>query len=303
MEKPVVYRANVMRFTEDSSSQISSDVAEPIISIGGAKGAVLSISFLLTIKPLRSRSVAAVLSIKEMAKKLHAIGIELLPSFGGEYLSLPLLVEAIAFHPLLSKTKIIPDCWDPRDLEPKETTFPHWKRWAKINAELCQDVRNFLRGECLLNSDLATRLCGSRVIFSSGQGPPFSFNFGIPVVDMVFLFLTWELNAANLLEVPVHEVTENLLIGMRCQRVLNPPRWEDLSCKFLVTTLKVDKPENGLSSESSLLEGDMFIAFIAAGHSESVPLPEIPEGMAWHRLVDPALPFSGLFSNGGEPVI
>ncbi|KAJ6873584.1 hypothetical protein NC651_032445 [Populus alba x Populus x berolinensis] len=60
----------------------------------------------------------------------------------------------------------------------------------------------------------------------------------------------------------------------------NPPRWEDLSCKFLVTTLKVDKPENGLSSESSLLEGDMFIALIATGHSESVPLPEIPEGMA-----------------------
>ncbi|KAG6749949.1 hypothetical protein POTOM_047026 [Populus tomentosa] len=277
MEKPVVYRANVMRFTEDSSSQISSDVA-------GAKGAVLSISFLLTIKPLRSRSVAAVFSIKEMAKKLRAIGIELLPSFGGEYLSLPLLVEAIAFDPLLSKTKIIPDCWDPRDLEPKETTFPHWKRWAKINAELCQDVRNFLRGEGLLNSDLATRFCGSRDIFSSGQGPAFSFNFGIPVVDMVFLFLTWELNAANLLEVPVHEVTENLLIGMRCQRVLNPPRWEDLSCKFPVTTLKVDKPENGLSSESSLLEGDMFIAFIAAGHQRvSLYLKSLKgwHGIAW----------------------
>jgi hypothetical protein len=25
--------------------------------------------------------------------------------------------------------------------------------------------------------------------------------------------------------------------------------------------------------------------------------------MAWHRLVDPVLPFSGFFSNGGEPVI
>ncbi|KAJ6873585.1 hypothetical protein NC651_032446 [Populus alba x Populus x berolinensis] len=68
-----------------------------------------------------------------MAKKLHAIGIEVLPlqhwvtefhidgfcfinassllrSFGCEYLSLPHLVEAIAFDPLLSKTKIIPDC-------------------------------------------------------------------------------------------------------------------------------------------------------------------------------------------------
>ena len=104
-------------------------------------------------------------------------------------MSLPLLVEAIAFDPLLSKTKIIPDCWDPRDLEPEETTFPHWKRWAKINAELCQDVRNFLRGEGLLNSDLATRLCGSRDSFRVDRA-----QLSLSILE--FLLLTWSASVA-----------------------------------------------------------------------------------------------------------
>ncbi|GLT47184.1 hypothetical protein SLA2020_208970 [Shorea laevis] len=34
----------------------------------------------------------------------------LLKGFSGEYLSLPLLIEAIAFDPILSETKIIADC-------------------------------------------------------------------------------------------------------------------------------------------------------------------------------------------------
>ncbi|XP_050238815.1 isoamylase 2, chloroplastic [Mercurialis annua] len=113
----------------------------------------------------------------------------LLRGFHGEHLSRPPLVEAIAFDPLLSKTKIIADCWDPEESIRKETHFPHWKRWAEINPKFCLDVRNFLRGKSLL-SDLATRLCGSGDIFSSGRGPAFSFNFtarnsGLPLVDLV----------------------------------------------------------------------------------------------------------------------
>ncbi|KAF6166558.1 hypothetical protein GIB67_005420 [Kingdonia uniflora] len=107
----------------------------------------------------------------------------------GEYLSRPPLVEAIAFNPLLSKTKIIADCWDPYDMAPKEVTFPHWKIWAELNVKFCHNVRNFLRGEGLL-SDLATRLCGSGDMFLDGRGPAFSFNyfaknFGLPLVDLV----------------------------------------------------------------------------------------------------------------------
>ncbi|XP_008799133.2 isoamylase 2, chloroplastic [Phoenix dactylifera] len=106
----------------------------------------------------------------------------------GDYLSRPPLVEAIAFDPILSKTKIIADCWSPLDNSYMEIQFPHWKRWAEMNTRFCSDVRNFLRGEGLLR-DLATRLCGSGDLFSS-RGPAFSFNyitknFGLTLVDLV----------------------------------------------------------------------------------------------------------------------
>ncbi|KAF9604702.1 hypothetical protein IFM89_009138 [Coptis chinensis] len=113
----------------------------------------------------------------------------LLRGLNGEYLSRPPLIEAITFDPLLSKTKLIADSWDPYGLASKEVRFPHWKRWAEINSKFCYDVRNFLKGEGLL-SNLATRICGSADIFSDGRGPTFSFNyvarnFGLPLVDLV----------------------------------------------------------------------------------------------------------------------
>lgn len=113
----------------------------------------------------------------------------LLRGFHGEYLSRPPLVETIAFDPLLSKTKIIADNWDPHDMAPKDIRFPHWMRWAEMNSRFCNDVRKFLKGDALL-SDLATRLCGSGDIFSDRRGPAFSFNFiaknsGLPLVDLV----------------------------------------------------------------------------------------------------------------------
>ncbi|XP_057524144.1 isoamylase 2, chloroplastic [Amaranthus tricolor] len=107
----------------------------------------------------------------------------------GESLSRPPLIETIAFDPVLSKTKMIADFWDPYDMNSKETVFPHWKRWAEINSKFSCDVRNFLKGEGLISS-LATRLCGSGDIFSAGRGPSFSFNYitrnvGLPLVDLV----------------------------------------------------------------------------------------------------------------------
>ncbi|MQL84426.1 hypothetical protein Taro_016941 [Colocasia esculenta] len=103
--------------------------------------------------------------------------------------SRPPLVEAIAFDPVLSNTKIIADCWSPLEMSYHEIDFPHWKRWAEMNSRFCKDARNFLRGEGLL-SDLATRLCGSGDIFSDSRCPTFSFNFiaknfGLPLVDLV----------------------------------------------------------------------------------------------------------------------
>ncbi|KAG4928022.1 hypothetical protein JHK85_054508 [Glycine max] len=134
-------------------------------------------------------------SLRHWVTEFHIDGFSfinashLLRGFHGEYLSRPPLVEAIAFDPVLSKTKIIADCWDPHGMVAKEIRFPHWMRWAEMNTHFCNDVRNFLRGQNLL-SDLATRLCGSGDIFSGGRGPGFSFNyiarnFGVSLVDLV----------------------------------------------------------------------------------------------------------------------
>ncbi|KAL9233073.1 hypothetical protein vseg_008112 [Gypsophila vaccaria] len=113
----------------------------------------------------------------------------LLRGFHGERLSRPPLIETITYDPVLSKTKMIADCWDPYDLASEEIRFPHWKKWAEVNSKFSIDVRNFLRGDGLI-SELATRLCGSGDVFSSGRGPSFSFNFitrnsGLTLVDLV----------------------------------------------------------------------------------------------------------------------
>ncbi|GLU07509.1 hypothetical protein SLE2022_244650 [Rubroshorea leprosula] len=316
----------------------------------------------------------------------------LLRGFHGEYLSRPPLVEAIAFDPLLSKTKIIADCWDPHEMVSKEIHFPHWKKWAEMNTKFCADVRNFLRGEGAI-SDLATRLCGSGDIFSDGRGPAFSFNFiaknfGLTLVDLVSFSMTelaselsWNCGEEGpttkpaVLERRLKQIRNFLFIlfvslgvpilnmgdecgqssggspsygsrklfdwnalttgfGIQILKFISflslirsrrsdllqkrnflkeenivwhgrngsPPGWENPSCKFLAMTLKADKPESESSSEGSEVMGDLFIAFNAAKHSESVILPSPPEGMAWHRLVDTSLPFPGFFSVNGTPV-
>lgn len=285
LEKLVVYRLNVMRFTMEKSSQLHSDFAgafsgltqklqhfkdlgvnavllEPIFPFDEKKGPYFSCHFFSPMNLLgpSGESGSAINSMKEMVKGLHANGIEvllevvfthtanvgalqgiddssyyylnedsatksdlncnypvvqqlivdslrywvtefhvdgfcfinassLLRGFHGENLSRPPLIETIAFDPLLSKTKIVADCWDPHDMVAKEVSFPHWKRWAEMNTKFCTDARTFLKGDGVL-SDLATLLCGSGDIFSNGRGPAFSFNFisrnaGLPLVDLV----------------------------------------------------------------------------------------------------------------------
>ncbi|XP_068662227.1 isoamylase 2, chloroplastic [Aristolochia californica] len=294
LEKLMVYRLNVGKFTEDKSSKLPNDVAgtflgiiqklqhfkslginaillEPILPFDEKKGPYLPYHFFSPVNyyaPMCD-GLSAINSMKEMVKILHANGIEVLMEVvftqtaegidasseaisyrgidyssyyivgggvgtengnalncnypivqriildslhywvtefhidgfcfmdasslchgsNGEHLSRPPLVEAIAFDPILSKTKIIADCWTQLDMSHKGIKFPHWKRWAEMNSRFCQDVRNFLRGKGLLSS-LATRLCGSGDIFSHGRGPSFSFNFiaknfGLSLVDMV----------------------------------------------------------------------------------------------------------------------
>ncbi|KAK9070104.1 hypothetical protein SSX86_010503 [Deinandra increscens subsp. villosa] len=279
MEQLTVYRLNVANFTRDASSNLPDEMRgtfsaiteklnhfkdlgvnaillEPIVPFDKPKGPYHPAHFF---SPQNSfgphgSSISASTSLKEMVKRLHAKGIEVLlevvvthtceesslakidkPSyyssnnvlncahpvvqqlildslkhwvidyhidgfcfinsssmingFHGEHLSRPPLIEAIAFDPVLSKTKMIADSFDPILSSSKEIHFPHWKRWAEMNARFCSDVRNYLRGESLV-SNLATRLCGSGDMFLNGRGPAFSFNFvarnhGFSLVDLV----------------------------------------------------------------------------------------------------------------------
>ncbi|KAF7804774.1 isoamylase 2, chloroplastic [Senna tora] len=491
MEKLVVYRLNVERFTGHKSSQLPSDLAgtfagliekvqhfkdlgvnaillEPVFTFDEQKGPYFPCHFfsLMHIFGPSGGPVSTINSLKKMVKCLHAHGIEVLmevvfthtaevgalqgiddlsyysangvgdskiqPSLNcnyavvqqlildslrhwvtefhidgfsfinashllsglhGEYLSRPPLVEAISFDPLLSKIKIIADCWDPQDLVVKKARFPHWMRWAEMNSNFCEDIRNFLRGEGLL-SNLATRLCGSGDTFSDGRGPAFSFNFiasnyGLSLVDSVSFSsgtlaseLSWNCgeegptNNKSVLERRLKQIRNLLFIlfvslgvpvlnmGDECGQSsggspvygdrkaldwnalntgfgkqttqfilflnslrnrrsdllqrrsflkeeniewhgsdLAPPKWDDPPCKFLAMSLKTERVDSLVSSESSdISAGDLFIAFNAADHSETVVLSPPPEGMQWCRLVDTALPFPGFFSANGESV-
>ncbi|KAF7818292.1 isoamylase 2, chloroplastic [Senna tora] len=330
-------------------------------------------------------------SLRHWVTEFHIDGFSfinasyLLRGFHGEYLSRPPLVEAIAYDPLLSRTKIIADCWDPYEMVTKETRFPHWMRWAEMNANFCNDVKNFLRGEGLL-SNLATRLCGSGDMFSDGRGPAFSFNFisknfGLSLVDMLSFSSgkldvesSWNCeegptNNSLVLERSLRQIRNYLFIlfvslgvpvlnmGDECghsggyvdrkpfdwnaiktgfgEQIMpfisflsslrkrrsdilenrnflkeeniewcginqTPPKWEDPSCKFLAVILKARRTDLPVSSESYDLWGDLFIAFNAANHPETVVLPPPPEGTSWCRLVDTGLPFPGFFSTNGE---
>ncbi|CAN0892627.1 Isoamylase 2, chloroplastic [Linum grandiflorum] len=278
LEKLVVYRLNVKRFTQHRSSQLSSDdvlgsfagvaekvkhfkdlgvnavLLEPVFPFDEHKGPYFPCHFFSPSNLSSGDSISAISSMKEMVKTLHANGIEvfmevvfshtaesqalqgiddssyyytdsvlncnypvvntlildslkhwvtefhidgfcfmnaasLVIGFNGESLSRPPLIESIAFEPLLSKTKIIADFYDPKEMLVKETRFPHWKRWAEMNTKFCYDVRNFLKGGGHL-SCLATRLCGSGDVFASGRGPSHGFNFiarnsGLSLVDLV----------------------------------------------------------------------------------------------------------------------
>lgn len=152
-------------------------------------------------------------------------GTHLLRGVNGDYLSRPPLVEAIAFDPLLSKTKIIADCWSPLDLSCVKIDFPHWKRWAEMNANFCVGVRNFVRGQGSL-SDLATRLCGSGDVFSDSRGPAFSFNFiarnsGLSLVDLVS-FSDVDLASELSWNCGVEGTTNNsLVLGTRLKQIRN----------------------------------------------------------------------------------
>ncbi|XP_057821330.2 isoamylase 2, chloroplastic isoform X2 [Cryptomeria japonica] len=75
-------------------------------------------------------------------------------------------------------------------------------------------------------------------------------------------------------------------------RYPNQPQWEDPSSSFIAVSIKPEENE----SEQISTSWDLYIAFNSQQSPENVTLPQLPDGILWHRLVDTSLPFPETFS-------
>ncbi|XP_078181988.1 debranching enzyme 1 [Carex rostrata] len=90
---------------------------------------------------------------------------------------------------------------------------------------------------------------------------------------------------------------ENIIWG-GSDGVHSEPNWLDPACKFLSVLIKPEISDLELTLARN--GGEVFICFNAGDYTEKVLLPE---GSAWVRLVDTALPFPGFFVNEGDSVV
>ncbi|MFM7151808.1 MAG: glycogen debranching protein, partial [Gemmataceae bacterium] len=96
---------------------------------------------------------------------------------GGRVLEEPTLIQDIAEHPILSKTKLIAEAWDAGGLY-LVGKFPAWGRWAEFNGPFRDDVRRFLRGDAETAAITAKRLAGSLDLYGASVRHPYhSINF------------------------------------------------------------------------------------------------------------------------------
>ncbi|TQF04880.1 glycogen debranching protein GlgX [Kitasatospora acidiphila] len=94
----------------------------------------------------------------------------------GYEMETPPLLWAIELSGILAETKIIAEPWDGGGLY-QVGRFPG-RRWAQWNGPFRDDVRRFVRGDAGLAGTLATRIGGSRDLFSrAGELPTNSINF------------------------------------------------------------------------------------------------------------------------------
>lgn len=95
----------------------------------------------------------------------------------GSPLSSPPLLEALAFEPVLGKTKLIAEAWDAGGLY-QVGTFPAWKRWAEWNGRYRDDIRRFLKSDAGMADAAIRRITGSLDIYDPNlRGRSASVNF------------------------------------------------------------------------------------------------------------------------------
>lgn len=108
----------------------------------------------------------------------------------GEPMSCPPIVKMIAEDPILSKTKIIAEPWDPAGLF-QVGGFPAFGRWAEWNAIYRDLIRKVSMGEPGHMAELATRIAGSEDLYKGSDRKPYhSVNFitahdGFSLMDLV----------------------------------------------------------------------------------------------------------------------
>lgn len=93
----------------------------------------------------------------------------------GRPLANPPLLEALAFDPILGKTKLIAEAWDAGGLY-QVGSFPSYGRWAEWNGKYRDTMRKFLRGDMGQLTEVSLRIQGSPDLYPS-RGPNASINF------------------------------------------------------------------------------------------------------------------------------
>ena len=95
----------------------------------------------------------------------------------GSPMSAPPLLEALAFEPVLGKTKLIAEAWDAGGLY-QVGSFPAWKRWAEWNGRYRDDIRRFLKSDAGMADAAIRRITGSLDIYDPNlRGKSASVNF------------------------------------------------------------------------------------------------------------------------------
>jgi glycogen debranching enzyme GlgX/4-alpha-glucanotransferase len=98
------------------------------------------------------------------------------------------LFQAIAADPVLSQAKLIAEPWDIGPDGYKLGAFP--ESWGEWNDKFRDSARRFWRGDAHQRGELATRLAGSRDVFSRAHSPTKSVNYvvahdGFTLADLV----------------------------------------------------------------------------------------------------------------------
>lgn len=93
----------------------------------------------------------------------------------GNPLSNPPLLEALAYDPILGKTKLVAEAWDAGGLY-QVGSFPAYGRWSEWNGQYRDTLRRFLIGDMGQVGALAECIQGSPHLYQE-RGPTASINF------------------------------------------------------------------------------------------------------------------------------